>query len=64
MKIDKITRLADVIREIQDGYAYEVATPSHPNSWTAARHDLQWYIDANWLIRISRKHYLTYNPFE
>lgn len=53
MTILQIRKLALVLRLIDEGNRYEVATQSHPDTWFPPASALQWYIDANWLIRVS-----------
>lgn len=52
MSISKIVNLAEVILAIQAGLKWIVATQTHPKVWSEPDKDLQWYIDANWLIRV------------
>jgi hypothetical protein len=62
MKIDNIITLAEIIHAIAAEQDWQVATQSHPNHWSDpnhAAHSLQWYIDANWLIRVGK---LVYDP--
>jgi CTP synthase (UTP-ammonia lyase) len=59
--IDQIIRLGDVIFAIQtDKALWFVATQTHPEFWTNPNKALQWYIDANWLIKT--EHGLLYDP--
>lgn len=59
MTISSIVQLAEIIQRIQGEAEWEVATQSYPENWTEPKRDLQWYIDANWLIRSGD---LIYNP--
>lgn len=62
MKIEQITDLAKVIFEIQDDCLWFVATQTHPSFWSNPTKELQWYIDANWLIKTENG--TLYNPIK
>ena len=60
MTIEKIRILANVLYNILDEeLLWHVATQSYPECWFCPDLELQWYIDANWLIRAGTK---TYDP--
>lgn len=60
MTISQIVRLNDIIYAIQeDGELWQVATQTYPEHWSVPDKPLQWYIDANWLIKTA---FFTYDP--
>lgn len=59
MTIHNIIQLSEIIHLIQGEAPWSVATQSWPEHWSNPTHSLQWYIDANWLIRSGE---LIYDP--
>jgi hypothetical protein len=60
VKIDAIKTLAVIAYDVEAGAPCFVATQTHPEHWSELRdRDLQWFIDANWLIKTPSH---TYDP--
>ena len=60
MKVEHIIKLADICYQIEDGHSWFVANQTQPGFWSDPDKPIQWYIDANWLIKTDNG--LLYDP--